>query len=199
MKKCKGCGLEKPLVMFNKDSAGKNGLKSRCKECQNKAARNHYYDNQEKYQIMSKEWTLNNTQKHKNSQKEWRKNNPNYINQYQKQRLEEDVIYKITHNLRSRTYDIFKKKGLVKDKTSIELVGIEGDKLIKYIESKWTEGMNWENYGKDVENQWSIDHIIPLSLANTIEEIKKLCHYTNLQPMWHIDNIKKQNKLNYGN
>ena len=56
---------------------------------------------------------------------------------------------------------------------------------------KYTEGMNFENYGK-----WHIDHIIPLSSAgNDLDRIKELCHYSNLQPLWAIDNIKKGNKI----
>ena len=195
MKKCKGCSIEKPFNEFNKDAAGKNGLKSRCRVCSNKAATDHYYKNQEKYKLNSKEWTKNNKDQHLLSQQNWRNNNPKYINQYQSQRLEEDILYKVSHNLRTRTYDIFKKKGLVKDQTSLDIVGIEGDKLIKHIESQWTEGMSWDNYGKSVKNEWSIDHIIPLSSANTIKELKQLCHYTNIQPLWHIDNIKKSNKI----
>jgi len=57
------------------------------------------------------------------------------------------------------------------------------------LEHQFKEGMNWDNQGK-----WHIDHIIPLSSGNTEEEIIKLCHYTNLQPLWAIDNMKKGSK-----
>jgi hypothetical protein len=52
--------------------------------------------------------------------------------------------------------------------------------------------MSWNNYGK---TGWHIDHIIPLSSANSEEEIIKLCHYTNLQPLWSEDNLKKSNRF----
>jgi hypothetical protein len=49
--------------------------------------------------------------------------------------------------------------------------------------------MSWDN-----KHLWHIDHIIPLSSAKTEDELKQLCHYTNLQPLWAADNIKKSNK-----
>ena len=50
--------------------------------------------------------------------------------------------------------------------------------------------MNWSNYGL-----WHIDHIIPLSSAKKQEDLYKLCHYTNTQPLWAEDNLKKGSKL----
>ena len=50
----------------------------------------------------------------------------------------------------------------------------------------------WDNYGF---NGWHIDHIIPLSSAKNIEEINKLCHYSNLQPLWAQENLSKGCKM----
>ena len=50
--------------------------------------------------------------------------------------------------------------------------------------------MNWNNQG-----EWHIDHIIPLASASTEEELLKLCHYRNLQPLWAKDNLEKQAKI----
>jgi hypothetical protein len=50
--------------------------------------------------------------------------------------------------------------------------------------------MNWDNHG-----EWHIDHKIPLSTAKNEEELYKLNHYTNLQPLWSTDNLKKSNKI----
>ena len=54
------------------------------------------------------------------------------------------------------------------------------------MENQFIDGISWENYG-----EWHIDHIIPLSTSKSIEEINRLCHYTNLQPLWAFDNLSK--------
>lgn len=59
-----------------------------------------------------------------------------------------------------------------------------------WIESKFEPGMTWENHG-----MWHLDHIRPLSKFNLMdrEEFLKACNYTNLQPLWAKDNIRKSN------
>jgi hypothetical protein len=83
------------------------------------------------------------------------------------------------------------KNNSFKGKT-IEILGMDINSFKIYIESKFLNGMSWDNYGL---NGWHIDHIIPLCSAKTEEEFYKLCHYTNLQPLWAKDNWKKSNKI----
>jgi hypothetical protein len=61
-----------------------------------------------------------------------------------------------------------------------------------HLESKFLPGMTWENRGVK-PGQWSIDHIKPLSAFNLTDRMQLLeaCHYTNLQPLWHSDNVRK--------
>ncbi len=97
-----------------------------------------------------------------------------------------DINYKIGHNLRSRLNQAIKGRNnsLTKD------LDCSIPNLKLYLESKWQQGMTWGNYGID---GWHIDHIKPLSkfdLRNP-EELKKACHYTNLQPLWAKDNLSK--------
>ena len=61
---------------------------------------------------------------------------------------------------------------------------------MKHIESQFEPWMTWDNHG-----EWHIDHIIPLASATTKEEIKKLCHYTNLQPLLAEENLSKGDKI----
>ena len=62
--------------------------------------------------------------------------------------------------------------------------------LEDYNMKKCSKCDSWDNYGK-----WHIDHIIPLSSANNEDEVYKLCHHTNLQPLWAEDNLRKSNKI----
>jgi hypothetical protein len=84
-------------------------------------------------------------------------------------------------------------KGNNKSQHSIELIGCSSKELESYLENQFTEGMTWENYGY---YGWHIDHIKPCSSFDlTDPEQQKLCfHYSNLQPLWAKDNIKKSNK-----
>ena len=72
-------------------------------------------------------------------------------------------------------------------------MGITIQELKRYIEKLFKTGMSWENYG---HKTWHIDHKIPVSkfdLTKPSEQLKAF-HYTNLQPLWAVDNIKKSNK-----
>lgn len=105
--------------------------------------------------------------------------------------MKENPIYAFKIQLRDNIRNAFKRRG--QKKFSIrtqEIVGIDFDGFKAYIESKFQEGMSWENRG-----EWHLDHIIPISMAETKEDLIKLCHHTNYQPLWAIDNIKKGNKI----
>ena len=73
-----------------------------------------------------------------------------------------------------------------------EIVGIDFKDLVGYLEKKFKPGMTLSNYGK-----WHIDHIKPVTKFDlTISgELEKCFHYTNLQPLWAVDNLKKGKKF----
>lgn len=79
-----------------------------------------------------------------------------------------------------------------KTKEFNEVIGCTIEELKNHLEKQFMEGMNWENHGL---YGWHIDHKIPLSSAQSEDDLYKLCHYTNLQPLWASDNLKKGNKL----
>lgn len=101
-----------------------------------------------------------------------------------------DPKYKLKRKLRNRLYYALKKKSWKKNTHFAEYIGCSLDELKIHLENKFMSNMTWDNHG-----EWHIDHIIPLDSAQSDEELYKLCHYTNLQPLWAIDNIKKANKI----
>ena len=109
-------------------------------------------------------------------------------NKYVKDR-KKDPLIKLADSLRCRMYLAFKAKSWNKE-GSQKLLGCTFKVAHKHLERQFIKGMSWENYG-----EWHIDHIIPLSSAETEEELKELCHYTNLQPLWASENISKGNKI----
>jgi hypothetical protein len=103
-----------------------------------------------------------------------------------------DINYKIASRIRN-TIRVALNGGR-KSAGTEELMGCSFGFLMGYIESKFTEGMSWANYG---QFGWHIDHVVPISSFNlSIPEQQKKCFgYLNLQPLWWYDNLRKGNKL----
>ena len=98
-------------------------------------------------------------------------------------------MYRLKSSLRTRLWYALKAKQWYKNSEFNTYIGCSKKELELHIESQFKEGMTWDNYG-----EWEIDHIKPLSIAETENEMYKLCHYTNLQPLWKSANRKKYNK-----
>lgn len=110
-------------------------------------------------------------------------------------RVKSDINYKLRCHFSSRILDAIKKnyKFGRKHSKTLDLLGCSIQFVKKHLESLWLPGMNWENHAL---HGWHIDHIKPCaSFDLTDPEQQKICfHYTNLQPLWAIDNIKKGKK-----
>ena len=132
----------------------------------------------------------------KNCLVQYRKDNRRKIqdnmNKYEKKRTKEYPLFKLTKTLRSRLGNAIKRKNATKRKSTLELTGCELSFLKGYLESRFEESMTWENHG-----EWHIDNIKQCSSFNLvdIEEQKRCFHYSNLQPLWKIDNLTKGNKV----
>lgn len=101
-------------------------------------------------------------------------------------------MFKLKLLIRNRIKNILRAKKITTKHKSLDLIGCTPKFLKSHIEKQFREGMTWDNHKK---NGWHIDHIIPLDMAENEEDIIKLCHYTNLQPLWASDNHKKSSKL----
>jgi hypothetical protein len=219
-KKCTKCGKIKMFGEFTKSKKGKYGLRADCKECHNQSQKesierrkqknpNYFSDrynkrkeknpnlNKEQYQLALLRGIDNNAKN-----KKFMERNPDYRKKgnpgYRSYTERKDYIGKwlshpintLKHNLRGLTNRAIKSKGLKRTKKSLVYLGCSIEFLKEHLESNFLEGMNWENHG-----EWHIDHIVPLSTAKTEEDVYKLNHYTNLQPLWGLDNQRKSNKL----
>lgn len=190
MKICSKCKIKKQLTEYHKDNSRKDGYKYMCKQCKKAEdqSRKNKFRQLKLCPYCGKQPEINyivcqscRIKKQKYDNKIKRQLRHNY-------RLKNDINYHIAHNLRSRLRYAIKNQQ--KTGSAIKDLGCSIEYLKIYLESKFISGMSWNNYG-----QWHIDHIIPLSqfdLSNR-QELLKACHYTNLQPMWAIDNIKKSN------
>lgn len=96
---------------------------------------------------------------------------------------QDDPGNRVTKNVRSRCYHGLKDK----TESTIELVGLNGQELMDYLETMFEPGMTRENYG----TIWHIDHIFPISQAYDDEHRKQLFHYLNTQPMFIEENLSK--------
>lgn len=101
---------------------------------------------------------------------------------------------RIKNRLRSRVSKIV--SGSVKYASAVADLGCSIEEFKKHLESRFQPGMTWDNYS---HSGWHIDHIIPLSSFDLTDEqqLKKACHFTNLQPLWASDNIKKGDSLGH--
>ena len=104
----------------------------------------------------------------------------------------QDPTIRLIHNMRSRVKNAMKNGGYKKSDTTKKLLGCTPEELRLHFESQFRDGMNWNNYG-----QWHVDHIKPVSSFDmTNSEHQRLCfHYTNLQPLWAMENFLKSDNL----
>lgn len=152
--------------------------------------------NKEYIIIKNKEYNLKNKDKVKQYNREYYEKNKEEIIKsrsiYSIIRIKTNPLVKLKNILRSRIRTTLILNKYKKSKRSEELLGNKIEEVKKHIELQFREGMTWKNHGK---YGWHIDHIIPLSSAKNEDEIIKLFHYTNLQPLWAKDNLSKGSKI----
>ena len=214
LKHCWKCSEWKPLEKFNKNKRVWDGLDRKCKDCgklyrQENAERlgRQRKEYRENNKDSIKQWKKDNKEKfaeyNKKYQSEYRDKNDEKLREYhrkyyqekkseihakQLQKIRENPELRVLRNLRCRINKALKYN--IKSAATKELLGCSQEFLIKHLESKFQEGMNWDNYAL---NGWHVDHIKPCHAFNMLdpEQQRKCFHYTNLQPLWGSDNCSK--------
>jgi hypothetical protein len=111
---------------------------------------------------------------------------------YRRIRLAEDPLFRLIHNMRTRVKNAIKADSGEKAEKTMELLGCSVQHVRDHLESQFTKGMTWETQG-----EWHVDHIRPCASFDLTdpEEQKKCFHWTNLQPLWAQDNLRKGAKF----
>ena len=134
--------------------------------------------------------TWQNSEQGQQKRKEYYEKNKKRIIQkqmeYKAMKHRTDPMFRAKDAARGMIKGAISRMGYTKKARSIEILGCSWGEFKVYIEKQFTEGMTWLNHG-----DWHIDHKVPLMSATTEEQVLKLNHYTNLQPLWMMDNLKK--------
>jgi len=204
-KVCSKCGEEKKISEFYKRKESKNGLRKECRDCCRLRSKNWISENKERFKETQKNWQKNNPDKIKIIQEKynksektrerknlWARNNRKNGYEWFNNKYHTDVLFNLKIKFRRRIYMSLRTNNLKKTDKMINLLGCTFLEFKKYIENQFTENMTWDLV---MSGKIHLDHIIPLSIAQSEEELYKLCHYTNLQPLWAEENLKKSNKI----
>tara|TARA_B100002019_G_scaffold231003_1_gene204515 strand:- start:405 stop:971 length:567 start_codon:yes stop_codon:yes gene_type:complete len=181
MRKMKCTVCEQNLTEDNFAPSHRCREQSRCRDCLNKIKRERYRSNEEKRQYHREYYQKN---KHRLLPR---------VKQYKKENWEKirsDPRRKVRKSQAKRIKKALERAGSEKKLSTLKYVGCNANELKEHIEGQFKEGMSWDNYGL---YGWHIDHIVPLAQFDLLdlEEQKKAFHYTNLQPLWAEENLKK--------
>jgi hypothetical protein len=189
-KLCIGCNTEKELSYFPKRKDSKDGYRNMCKIFHKAEATKYRNKNKNTQKEYQKIYRKNNIEK----ATEYRKKFANKYSAYRTEKKKINPLFKLSCNLRNLTYNAFRKNGFSKNSKTSEILGCSYEQVKMHLEAKFINGMNWQNHGI----LWDIDHIIPLSSATTKEEMCKLNHYSNLQPLdSYINRYIKRDLMDY--
>jgi len=209
MKICRVCKIEKELSEFNKATRNKDNLNNMCSLCGKEYAKKYREDNREKYlngqnlyyqnnKDKKLKYYEDNIKKKKEYAKKYRKENKDEINKVirisKNKRYHNDPTYKLRELVRGRINTSLKSKGYSKKSRTYEILGCSYEEFKIHIESQWEDWMNWNNHGNpkdgilELNKSWDLDHIIPISSAKTEEDVIKLNHHSNIQPLCSYNN-----------
>jgi hypothetical protein len=207
-KKCSMCEEYKTFDNYQRCSSCINSITPHCKDC-SKIKNKNYMDSLSDDIKKERKRTeyLKNKEGYLRRAKEYSKNNKDYI-ALQRREYEKSIKYKnpllhIKRNIRALIKTTFTRsivEDIIKAKKTVNILGCTFEEFKNYIESQFEDWMNWDNYGNVCETlepncSWDLDHIIPISLAETEEDIYMLNHWSNFQPLcsYKNRNIKRDN------
>jgi hypothetical protein len=219
---CTKCNIERPTELFSKNKNKKDGLENWCKICRKtmyiaerekrlEYQKNYKKEDEERFKEQQKRSRTKNKKRvyeedrryqERNAEKlsEYRKNyfeknkerilerNRNYI----KERRKNDDLFLFKDKVRNLIKMSFRRKGFDKSYKTTKILGCGFEEFQKHLYNTFLKNYGYEFNGEDLVH---IDHIIPLKMAKTEEDVIRLCHYTNLQLLKASDNLRKSAKM----
>lgn len=160
------------------------------------ASKKYYQKNKKELREYHKGWAEDNRDKLREYHTEWRNDNEEYLKyqrDYERNKRATDPKYRLGQRTRTAVYTCLKEANVAKYRSTFKTLGYTLEELMNHLESQFTEGMTWDNFGV-----WHVDHKIPMSSFNftsTDDHEFKLCwSLDNLQPLWGVDNWSKGNR-----
>jgi hypothetical protein len=158
--------------------------------------KDRYVKNKDRELEYNKKWREENKEYKKLKDKEYGHKYKSRRNENHSIKMKTNILYSLSHITRGLIQKSIRSGGYTKKSKTYEILGCSFEDFKLYLESKFEHWMNWDNrglYNGELNYGWDIDHIIPISSAKSEEEIIKLNHYTNLQPLCSYTNryIKK--------
>ena len=140
-------------------------------------------------------WDEANPEKVRASKKKWKENNKETTRAYEKKRIADDPKFRFVQALRRRVKNAFRSQNARKSVKSLDVLGCSPAEGALRLERQFQPGMTWENHGFG-PGKWHIDHIRPVSSFDLSdpEQVRACFHFTNLQPLWQEDNLRKSDK-----
>lgn len=169
---------------YNKEYAVKN------KDSVNAQRKKYRESNKETLKQTMRDWYLKNAEYAKIKAKIYREVNKDKMSewskQYRKSRMSTDPVYKAAIRIRSLINVKLYANGYTKKSRTYEILGCSFAEFTAHIEAQFKAGMSWDNHG-----EWHLDHIVPIASAATEQDVIRLNHHSNFQPLWAIDNLRK--------
>ena len=111
-----------------------------------------------------------------------------HLRAYEKAKRASDPSFRFKQAMRSMLANRLKGANDGKGGRSSVLFGCPIEELRIHLEAQFAEGMTWDNYGR-----WHVDHIRPCASFDLTDKAqqRECFHFTNLQPLWALDNIRK--------
>lgn len=208
LKRCPHCKQNKPRTEYYKDKSEKDGLRAYCKPCsrylknewlkrrgfakKRKSEREWRKANSERMRLIRKKEYKKHRGKYleysRKHRKEHRSRDREYYRDYHRKKKKCDIQYRLRKGIRTRARDAVGRG--VKAGSAVKDLGCSIEELKAHLEAQFKPGMTWGNWSYE---GWHIDHIKPLASFDLTDrkQFLQACHYTNLQPLWAEENMKK--------